>query len=111
MNSSTTAFHYLNRLSQLYNSGFHNVFLDRVLRQIIDQQIAQDQAELQRVQDILAGYEAQYGMTSDEFVSQFQADQMSDTADFMEWHVFYRMQQSLHDRLQILQNYSPHAMK
>jgi len=111
MNSSTTAFHYLNRLNQLHNSGFHNAFLDRVLRNIIDQQIAQDKAELERIQEILTGYETHYGMTSDEFLASFQAEQMADTADFMEWHVFCRMRQSLNDRLTILQSYLPPAFR
>jgi hypothetical protein len=63
-----------------------------------------DQAELQRVNEALEHFQAQYGWASDEFWQRFQAGQMEDTADFMEWNVFCKMQQRIMTRLNILRS-------
>ncbi|MFN8459919.1 MAG: hypothetical protein U0401_35605 [Anaerolineae bacterium] len=90
------------RLEQLYTTGFHDVFLDNALRKIINRQIARDEADLKQVKEGLAEFERQYGLTSVEFWQQFQAGQMADTADFMEWNALCKMQQRITTRLNIL---------
>jgi len=69
----------------------------------VSQQVTRDhdQAELQRVNEALEHFQAQYGLTSDEFWQRFQAGQMADTADFMEWNVFCKMRQRIMARLNI----------
>ena len=90
------------RLEQLYAKGFHDTFLDSALRKIIERQIARDEADLKRVNEGLAEFERQYGLTSTEFWQRFQAGQMDNTADFMEWNVLCKMQQRVASRLSIL---------
>lgn len=41
---------------------------------------------------------------SDEFWQRFQAGQMADTADFMEWNVFCKMRQRIMARLNMLRS-------
>ncbi len=65
---------------------------------------AHDQAELQRVNEVLEHFQAQYGWASDEFWQRFQAGQMADTADFMEWNVFCKMRQRIQTRLRVSSN-------
>ena len=91
------------RLEQLYATGFQDVFLDNAIRKIVDRQIARDEEDLKRVNDELAKFERQYGLTSVEFWQRFKTGQMSDTADFMEWNAFCKMQQRITARLRILQ--------
>ncbi len=47
----------------------------------VERQIALDQADLQRVNEALEQFQAQYGLASDEFWRRFQAGQMPDTAE------------------------------
>ena len=100
--TASVALYDLERLKQLYIAGFQDTFLDNALRKIIDHQIARDEADLRRVHRELIKFEQQHGLTSDEFWEHFQAGQMADTADFMEWNAFCKMRQRLIARLHIL---------
>ena len=101
--------HELNRLQRLYAAGFQNSFLDTAVHKIITRQIARDEADLQRINNDLARYEAQYNMESAQFWSQYQAGKLADTADFMEWNILCKMQQRIQKRLNILRDDVPHA--
>ncbi len=103
-----TALHDLRRLEQLYRQGFQDPFLDNALHKIIAHQIARDEADLQRINAALATFESTYGLTSDDFFRQFQAGQMADSADFMEWNVFCKMRQRILARLKLLRGDDGH---
>jgi hypothetical protein len=90
-------------LEQIYVEGYEDSFLDNALQKIISHQLARDQADLQVLQQDLAELERQYGISSEEFYERFQAGQMSDEADFMEWNALYKMAAKLRTRLGILQ--------
>lgn len=106
LNSATSSdFH---RLQQLYEAGFHTSFLDTALRKIVDRQIERDKADLKKISELLAQFEAQYGFTSDEFWRRYQAGQTEDSADFLEWNAFYKMRQRIMSRMNILLNHAPH---
>ncbi len=92
----------INRLQQLYAAGFQNPFLDTAVDKIIQYQIKQDQTDLQRIQKALAEFEKRYGMSSAQFWTKYQAGELADTADFMEWNALYKMQQRIQQRLDIL---------
>lgn len=62
----------IDQLTQLYRGGFQNHFLDNALRKIVHHQITRDEADLRRVQEALAGFEAQYGLSSTDFRERFQ---------------------------------------
>ena len=100
--STTMTFHDLDRLEKLYTAGFQDSFLDNALRKIVARQIARDETDLQRINDTLGKFEQQYGLATDEFFQRFQAGQMPDTADMMEWNVVCKMKQRITARLQIL---------
>ena len=90
-------------LEQIYIKGYEDRFLDNALRKIISHQLARDRADLQVLQQDLAELERKYGVSSEEFYEKFQAGQMSDEADFMEWNALYKMTTKLRNRLGILQ--------
>ena len=106
--STSVVAHDIERLEQLYRAGFHDPFLDKALHKIIDHQVSRDEADLQRVEEALAEFEQRYGLTSEDFCSRFQAGQMADTADFMEWNVLCKMRQRITARLHILRRRDPH---
>jgi len=101
--TASISLYNLERLKQLYVAGFQDTFLDNALRKIIDHQIARDEADLQRIDKELSQFEQQHNLTSDEFWVRFQAGEMADTVDFMEWNTFCKMRQRIITRLQILQ--------
>ena len=105
----SVALHRLSRLQELYTAGFQNTFLDNALRKIVDRQIARDEADLRRVNDALTQFERQYEITSYEFWRRFQAGEMPDTPDFMEWNVCCKMRQRITSRLRILRGDSDYA--
>ncbi len=101
MNPTITLQH-VNRLQQLYQAGFQDTFLDTALSKIIGHQIQRDEADLREIETILSEFESQYGLTSSDFWQRYQAGQMDDTLDFMEWHVHCQARQRLQARLHIL---------
>ena len=106
--STSAVAHDIERLERLYRAGFHDPFLDKALHKIIDHQVTRDEADLQRVDEALAEFEERYGLTSEDFWSRFQAGQMADTADFMEWNVLCKMRQRITARLHILRRHDSH---
>ncbi len=96
----------LEKLNQLYEAGFQDEFVDNAVQKIIERQIAQDNKNLDSVTQILSEFEAQFGMDSGQFWQQYQAGKTSDTADFLEWNAFYKIQQRILNRLQILRGKS-----
>ncbi len=75
----------------------------------LHRQIACDETDLRRVNETLTQFERQYEISSDEFWRRFQAGEMPDTADFMEWNVFCKMRQRITSRLHILRGDGVHA--
>lgn len=93
----------LDRLKQLYVSGFQDAFLENALHKVIERQIARDEADLQRINGVIAQFEQEHGMSSAEFQGRYEAGQMADDADLMEWSVFLKMRQRVQSRLGLLQ--------
>ena len=82
-------------LEQIYIKGYEDSFLDNALQKIISHQLSRDQADLQVLQQDLAELERKYRISSEAFYERFQAGQMSDKADFMEWNALYKMATNL----------------
>lgn len=100
--STAVAAQDLQRLAQFYKAGFQNRFLDTALHKVVSHQVQRDEADLERVEAVLADFERQYGLVSDEFWAHYQAGHMSDEADWVEWNAFCKMRQRLVERLRLL---------
>ncbi len=94
---------HLKRLERLYEKGFHDAALDLAIEKMVRRQIERDRADLKRVEQVLAEFERKYNMSSDDFWRAYQAGQLADTADFLEWNAFCKMRQRLLERLHILE--------
>ncbi|MCA9979787.1 MAG: hypothetical protein KDD89_03120 [Anaerolineales bacterium] len=95
---------YLDRLQTLYATGYQNEFVEVAMQKIVARQVAQDEADLKKVQAILSDFERQYAYSSIEFKAQFERGEVADTADFMEWYAHCQMQTRILQRLIILQD-------
>ena len=93
---------YLQRLNHLYQQGYQDNFLDLALGKIVARQLERDETDLLRIRQVLAQFETEFGLSSSEFWQKFTQGQLADTADFMEWHIFCKMEQRILMRLQIL---------
>lgn len=92
----------LEKLIHLYAAGQTSDFLDRVLDKVFAQEAADAQEAVARLDADIAIYEAQYGMTSDDFHRRFKAGELGDQMDFIEWGSLIMMRDDLHQRLEVL---------
>ena len=99
----------LQRLTRFYNAGFRAPLVDTTLPKVLEQQIARDQADLAQVVARLVELEAQYQLSSGVFMTRYDAGQMSDDADYVEWRAYCKMRQRLEERLNILSGEEGHA--
>jgi hypothetical protein len=76
--------------------------VDQSVDKIIALERAAAQRELADLQQRLQAFEAHYQMPSEDFYRRFRAGGLGDSADFVEWSVFYEMWKSVQERLEIL---------
>ncbi len=92
----------LEQLIRLYETGNASELMDRVLDRVFAQEAADTQAAIQRLNSDIHNYEVQYGMTADDFFRQFDAGELGDAMDFIEWGSLMMMREDLRERLEIL---------
>jgi hypothetical protein len=90
-------------LNTLYQRGYHSDLMERSLAKIIELERTHALQQAAELQDKLQAYETQYNMPSDTFCQQFDADELGDSMDFVEWSAFYDMWQAVQMRLGVLQ--------
>ena len=105
----TLSIQALQRLTRFYNAGFRAPLVDTTLPKVLEQQIARDEADLAQVVARLAELEVQYQLASDVFAARYDAGQMPDDADYVEWRAYCKMRQRLEERLSILRGEDCHA--
>jgi hypothetical protein len=59
--------------------------------------------ELKELQERLQAFEAQYQLSSQEFYQRFRVGELGDAVDFVEWSIFYEMEESVRERLEALE--------
>ena len=94
--------HTVQKICQFYESGYQDRFLDAALDKIVARQIERDKADLARVEAVLAQFEHDHGMETDRFHRMYQAGELPDAAEMVEWNAFWKMRQRLAERLSIL---------
>ena len=92
----------LQNLEQIYERGFRDPVTDAALLKVASSQVARDEVVLRDLERDLQELEEQYGISSDEFYRQWQAGQMADTADYMDWNALYQMTLKVRERLELL---------
>lgn len=89
-------------LERLYASGFRDSVTDAVLRKTLASQISREQTLLRELERDLSEFENQYGMSSEVFFDLWEAGELDDTADLMEWNGLYRMTERSRERLRLM---------
>lgn len=92
----------LQYLETLYRRGYQSEVVDRSLDKIIELERAAARRELEDLEQRLGAFEDQYEMSSEDFYRRFRTGELGDSADFVEWSVFYEMWESVRDRLEVL---------
>lgn len=83
-----------------------NSTVDPVLDTTIDKLLAREQARIvelkTRLQEQCALFEQNYALSSEDFYKQYQAGQMGDATDYVEWAATIEMLANLDKRLALL---------
>jgi hypothetical protein len=89
-------------LAKLYEKGQVSDLTAKTLNKLADMEISQSRADLEATEKDLQEFEQRYQMPTDEFFAKWQAGQMGDEMDFVEWASLAQMAQRIRERLEIL---------
>ena len=89
----------LQMLETLYRRGYRSQVIDRAVDKLIVLEQARTHRELADLEARLQAFEVRYAMASAEFYARYEAGQLDDSADFMEWSSFYDMRTAAQQRL------------
>jgi hypothetical protein len=92
----------LQNLLKLYEQGFSSTRIDCAINKLVDIEIQQTETESQKLWQRLQHYEQQHQMTSAEFYRRFQAGELGDDMDMIEWSAFYDMYLATQRQLHLL---------
>ncbi|ETX06126.1 hypothetical protein [Candidatus Entotheonella palauensis] len=102
MQTNTSTAERLHALAELYEQGQASDLMNRTLDKLLHHEAEQSQAQLNQLEADLAEFEHQYNLSSTEFYRQYQAGQMGDDMDYVEWASLVRMADNLKKRLRLL---------
>lgn len=102
MQTNTSTAERLHALAELYEQGQASDLMDRTLDKLLHHEAEQCQALLQQLEADLAEFEGRYNLSSPEFYRQYQAGQMGDDMDYVEWASLVQMTDNLKKRLHLL---------
>lgn len=91
-------------LAELSEQGQVSDALARTVDKLVNYEIDQCRTQLAQLAVDLSDLEARYGLKSSEFFTQYQAGQLDDRMDYVEWAALVQMNQKLEHRLQTLTN-------
>lgn len=100
--SSSATLRRLRTLERLYEQGYQNAVVDLTMRKLLERQVQEDSEQLDELRAELAGFEAQFGISSAEFYAKYQAGDMGDSADVFEWQALYQMADRLATDVELL---------
>ena len=93
----------LERLAQLVRKQQVSEVMARTLDKLFDVEREESLRQLAQIQDDLAQLEKAYRMVSETFYQRWQAGELDDRMDFVEWASLYQMAHNLKERLAILE--------
>lgn len=91
-------------LAELYKNRQVDAVTAQTLNKLVDLEASRLRMQLEDMERVMADYERQYGMKSADFFTQFEAGQLGDRMDFVEWSGLFQMAASIRKQLQELDN-------
>jgi hypothetical protein len=102
MNTETATLGKIHILETLYRRGYQSQVIERTVDKLITIEQERTQRELTDLDSRLRTFEASFHMPSDEFYRRYEAGELGDSAEFMEWASLYDMYAAARQRLQWL---------
>lgn len=102
METHTLTAERLHALATLYEQGPVSDLMERTLAKLLRHEADACQAQLRQLRADLAAFEQKYQRSSKEFYQQFQAGQIGDAMDYVEWASLVQMMDNLTKRLRLL---------
>ena len=90
------------QLIRLYEEGLASDLMERTLYKLFATEAAGEQKAIDRLRSDLDDLEVRYGMESSEFFARFDAGELGDDMDFIEWASLYQMYMHSMKRFEIL---------
>ena len=75
-----------------------DTFFEVTLQKMLDYKVNQYEQELKEIEEALRRFEEQYGLSTAAFLERFEAGQMGDEIDFLEWASLHRMKERIQAR-------------
>jgi hypothetical protein len=72
-------------LVEMYEQKQIDRLTAQTLNKLVDLETSRVRMQLEEIERVMADYERQYGMNTADFFRQFEADQLGDRMDFVEW--------------------------
>jgi hypothetical protein len=92
----------LAQLIRIYESGHVSELMDQTLDKLFSVEAAKAQKDIEELRVDLLAFEERFGMESEEFYNRFEAGEMGDDMDFIEWASFFDMYRNAQSRLAAL---------
>lgn len=87
-------------LAELYEKKQVDNVTAQTLNKLVDLETSRIRMQLEDIQRVMADYERQYDMKSVEFVAKFDAGQLGDHMDFVEWASLTQMAEHLRQKIE-----------
>jgi hypothetical protein len=90
-------------LEKLYAQGQTSDVVDLALEKLFAYELGETRQKLALLEQDLTEFEGRYELSSDAFFNRFQAGEMGDAMDFVEWASLFQMTQRLRERIALLE--------
>jgi len=90
-------------LDKLYAAGETSDIVDLALEKLFAYELRESQKQLTQLEHDLSQFEQRYNLSSDAFYDRFQAGEMGDAMDFVEWASLHQMAERLKQRIGLLE--------
>jgi hypothetical protein len=91
-------------LEKLYEKGQGSGLLDLTLDKLFAYELHNTRQQLEELEQDLAEFEERYALSSREFYERYQAGEMGDEMDYVEWASLHQMTERLRERIELLES-------
>jgi hypothetical protein len=99
MTANISTLDKIHRIETLYRQGYQSELIERALDKLLAQEEMRAERATLELQQRLRAFEQQYQLKTQEFYRRYEAGELDDSADFMEWSSFYDMWRSSQEYL------------